>query len=427
MLNRLLRHPILLLAPALPLLLAACSNLAPSPYAHLGKSAPSVRSSDFQQRLTTITKSPWRSANHTDTLADGQAFLPAMRKAVLSAKKSITFESYVFVQSNASYQFCRALAQKAREGIPVKVVLDAVGSRGIGELCERTLRDAGVDLHLFHPFSIVRPLRSNHRNHKRFLIIDGQTAFTGGAGHAHAWAANSPNSPQWRDTMYRVRGPIVADLQDAFDVTWEKVTKQSLRTHPTFSAFYPALSSQGNQIIQLNHGFPSKHGDTIGASYLLAIDAAKDEILIEHAYFVPPKPLLRALIRARQRGVKIKIILSGKHIDTPLVEEGSKPTWRPLLAAGAKLYKYQKSNLHGKLMIVDKQLSIIGSANFDPRSFHINNEANLHVLSSSFAQSQRAMFANDLKHCEPIQASDADLKLGNLPLRIATKILSSQI
>jgi len=217
---------------------------------------------------------------------------------------------------------------------------------------------------------------------------------------------NASNIKEWRDTMYKVTGRAVADMQTFFNDNWKELTGESLEG----SDYFPKLSNTGNMSVQHTLGAPKERGDTIGASYLLAIDAAKDSILIEHAYFAPNKQLRDAIKRAVARGVKVKIILPGDPIDSKILREASKIFWPQLIKAGVEIYEYQTSLMHAKLIVIDNHLTIAGSANFDDRSFFINDEANIHVLSSKLAKQATVMFYNDLKQCKKMTIKDSRLK-----------------
>lgn len=406
-------------------MMCQCAKLKPSAYHNLGAAAPSVRSADFKSKLATAAKAHWYDHCHVTTLPNGDTFFPEMRKAVNSAQKSITFETFAMVSGTETYYFCHALAAKAQQGVKVHIILDGIGSRKLGKVCTDILVNSGCKLKWYRKFNPLRLYHINNRDHRKLLIVDGKVGFTGGAGYANAWMGNASHSNEWRDTMYKVTGTGVADMQTIFSNNWEELTGQKL----SGSHYFPSLSNTGNMSVQNTMGAPRERDDTLGASYLLAIDAAKKTILIEHAYFAPNQRLLHAIKQARARGVTVKVIVPGDPIDSKILREASKIYWPELMDAGVEIYEYQTSMMHGKLIVIDDYLTIAGSGNFDDRTFFINDESNLHVLSTSLAAEQTAMFYNDLKHCKRMSPSDAKVKwkLTDIFNRLSAHLIMPQL
>ena len=388
------------------LLLCQCGQLSDSAYRQLGAAAPSVRSSDFKSKLASVAKAKWHPGCHVTTLPNGDAFFPEMRKAVNNAQKTITFETFAMVSGTETYYFCLALAERARAGVKVHVILDGIGSKNLGKICTEVLVKSGVQLHFYRKMNYLRLYHINNRDHRKLLVVDGKTGFIGGAGHANSWMGNASAPDEWRDTMYKVTGTAVADMQHTFSNNWKELTKQQL----SGNNYFPPLKNTGNMDVQITMGAPRERGDTLGASYLLAIDAAKKSILIEHAYFVPNTQLRNAIKRALARGVNIKLIAPGDPIDSKILREAGKIYWPSLMKAGVEIYEYQPSMMHAKLMVIDDYLTIAGSGNFDERTYFINDEANIHILSHSTAKFQREMFKRDLKKCKRMTLKDAKMK-----------------
>jgi len=409
----------------LPWLLAQCASLDESAYRHLNhqKVAMPVESADFKSKLATVAKASWHNQCEVKTLPNGDAFFPAMREAVNNAKKSITFETFAMVSGTESYYFCQALAAKARQGVKVHVILDGIGSRKLGKVCTNILVDAGVELRWYRKFTPLRLYHINNRDHRKLLIVDGKIGYIGGAGYANSWMGNASTPIEWRDTMYQVKGKAVRDMQHTFADNWKELTKQNL----TGSDYFPSLSNAGNQSVQITMGAPRERGDTLGASYLLSIDAAQKSILIEHAYFAPSKELRDAIKRACARGVQVKVIVPGDPIDSKILREASKIYWPELMAEGVEVYEYQTSMMHAKLMVIDDYLTIAGSGNFDDRTYFINDEANIHVLSRKVAADQKKMFFHDLRNCKKMTPKDARVKLKAIPLRMGARIIMPQL
>ena len=215
------------------LFLCQCAQLEPSTYSHLGKSAPTVTSTHFKQELAKVAKADWHDNSHVTILPNGNSFFPEMRKAVQSAKKTITFESFAVVSGTETYFFCLELAKKAQQGVKVHVILDGIGSRKLGKVCTDILEQSGCELRWYRELNLLRPHYSNNRDHRKLLIIDGKVGYTGGAGYANSWMGNASNLSEWRDTMYKVTGKSVSDMQMIFSDNWKELTGCLLYTSPS--------------------------------------------------------------------------------------------------------------------------------------------------------------------------------------------------
>ena len=329
------------------------------------------------------------------------------------------------VSGTETYYFCLALAEKAQQGVKVHIILDGIGSRKLGKVCTDILVNSGCQLKWYRKFNPLRLYHINNRDHRKLLIVDGKVGFTGGAGYANAWMGNAAAPDEWRDNMYKVTGTAVSDMQTIFSDNWLELTGNTI----SGPDYFPALTNNGNMSVQNTMGAPRERGDTLGASYLLAIDTAKKSILIQHAYFAPNTQLLNAIIRARSRGVIVKVIVPGDPIDSKILREASKIYWPALMKSGVEIYEYQTSMMHSKLIIIDEYLTIAGSGNFDDRTYFINDEANLHVLSSSLAAEQKALFYRDLKKCKRMTPQDAKMKFtpSDIYNRVGARIMMPQL
>lgn len=386
----------------LTLLLSACAT---GRHQKLATNPGTVTSASFAAEMSRITGQPWSNGNAIKTLPNGGNFIPAMLKAIRSAQKTITWENFVCVDSQPVADFTNAFIERAKAGVKVHVVLDDYGCNTYGKHHLKAMREAGVDLHLYSRWSWLSPFRYNHRTHRRILVVDGKIGFVGGAGLAYAWDGHAEDSLRWRDTMYEVRGPVVAQLQEAFNDNWQELTRSRL----SGPDYFPKLNYAGSLQTQNVLGSPKKGPDRIGSSFLLAIQSAEQSILISHAYFIPNRPIIQALIDAQKRGVQIEMLIPGDHTDMPICQSVTQPLFKRLIAAGMVVHEFQPCMMHGKLVVIDDQLSIIGSGNLDQRSFFINDENNLLVLGADFAKAQRAMHEKDKARSK--QISTADLKL----------------
>ncbi len=383
-------------------LLSSCVAVG---FQRVSKSPPDVRSPAFEAELAKVSKTPWTSGNAIRTLENGGTYFPAMLEAMGKAQKTITFESYVCVDSEPTQKFTRMFVERAKAGVQVHVILDAFGCANYGDANLQSMREAGVALHLYRPMNLFMPWRYLHRTHRRVLVVDGQTGYMGGAGWAYCWDGHAENVHRWRDNQYELRGPVAAQLQDNFNDNWEELTGQRLAG----PGYYPALPAAGSLKAQMALGSPEKLGDTLGSAYLLAFRAAQKSIVIAHAYFIPNRPLMTALQDALKRGVRVQILIPGSHTDFPASRSVSVPNLRRLIAAGAELYEYQPTMTHGKLVIVDGHLTLVGSANVDQRSFFINDENNLHVLDDAFSARQIEMVERDKQRSQRLERKDLTL------------------
>ena len=278
----------------------------------------------------------------------------------------------------------------------VHVLLDWVGSAKMDESYLTEMKEAGVQIEKFHKPHWYNLARLNNRTHRKLLVVDGQVGFTGGVGIAPAWTGNAQDPDHWRDSHYLVRGPGVAQMQATFLDNWLKVTGKVLHGE----AYFPAIAQDppvGTQKAQMFSSSPSSGSESMQLMYHLAITAAERSIDLSVAYFVPDELTQKHLMDALARGVRVRLVTPGEHIDTETVKAASRATWGPLLQAGALIYEYQPTMYHCKVMIVDQLLVSVGSTNFDNRSFRLNDEANLNVYDAAFAKRQTEVFEDDLK------------------------------
>ena len=346
----------------------------------------SAASPEFRQSAGSLLGPNFVGGNSISTLINGDEIFPAMLSAIRSAKRSINLETYVFWDGEIAKQFTSALSERARAGVPVNLILDAQGTRKMGVENLTQLRGAGVRIVKYHSVFWPDPRRYNNRSHRKLLIVDGTVAFIGGAGIADLWAGNADSPKHWRDNHYKVLGPVVAQLQGSFVSNWIKTRGDVLHG----AKYFPPLEDSGSLEAQAIRS--GAHYENLDLMYLLAIASAKKTLRIENAYFLPDDLVRKELVEAAKRGVKIEIVVPGKKIDQKLVRSASKRHWPELIEAGIKIYEYQPTMVHVKLMIVDDTFVSVGSGNFDNRSIRLNDEANLDVLDRQFAAEQTRFF-----------------------------------
>lgn len=336
--------------------------------------------------------------NTATELVNGDAIFPAMLQAIRGAKKTVLFETYIYWSGQIGDEFADALSARARHGVKVHVLLDWVGSGKIDDRLIDKMKQAGVQVEKYHPLRWYNLGRLNNRTHRKLLIVDGTVGFTGGVGIAQLWTGNAQDPDHWRDSHYRVEGPVVAQMQSVMLDNWAKTTGKVVHGQEYFPPPRPA----GNQSAQVFASSPSGGSESMMMMYLLAITAAERSIDLSSAYFVPDDITRQALVDAIRRGVRVRIITPGEHMDAETVRRASRGLWGPLLEAGAQMYEYQPTMYHCKVMIVDGLMTSVGSTNFDVRSFRLNDEANLNVYDRGFAARQTQVFEADLKQSRKV-------------------------
>ena len=351
----------------------------------------SASSPEFRQSAGALLGPDFVSGNDITTLVNGAQIFPAMLNAIHAAKHSINFETYWFTDGQIGREFTEALAERARAGVKVSAILDAFGTMKMGGDNLARLREAGVEVVKYHSIFWLDPRRYNHRTHRKLLIVDGNIAFVGGVGISDEWTGDADSPQHWRDNHYQVTGPVVAQLQAIFMANWLKTGGKVLHG----ADYFPPLASAGPCLAQALRS--SAGNANLDLMYLLAIASAQKTLRIENAYFLPDDLTRKELINAAGRGVKVEVIVPGKFINKKIVRAASKRHWPELIKAGIKIYEYQPTMVHVKLIVVDDTFVSIGSGNFDNRSIQLNDEANLDVWDRDFAAQQTRLFELDKK------------------------------
>jgi len=351
----------------------------------------SIEDPQFKRALSSLLGPPILGGNRIVTLRNGDQIFPSMLAAIRGAKQNVNFETYVYWSGQIGRDFADAIAERARAGVQAHVLLDWVGSQKMDKEALETMRRAGARVELYHPLKWYNLARMNNRTHRKLLVVDGSVAFTGGVGIAEEWTGDAQDPQHWRDTHYRVEGPVVSQMQAGFLDNWMKVTGD-VDHGPDY---FPAQAAAGEMDAQMFLSSPSGGSESMELMYLLAITAAEHSILLEAAYFIPDELAVRALVAARERRVDVRIIVPGPVNDAKVTSYASRSTWGPLLKAGVKIYEYQPTMFHCKVLVVDEKLVSLGSTNFDERSFRINDEASLNVYDTDLAREQTRIFAQD--------------------------------
>lgn len=352
-----------------------------------------VRDPQFRRSMGLLLGPGILEGNRVQELLNGDRIFPAMLDAIGHAQKTIMFETYIYWSGDIGKRFADALAERARAGVKVHVLLDWVGSGKIDEALVDEMTRAGAEVRRFHPLRWYNLGRLNNRTHRKLLVVDGRIGFTGGVGIAPQWAGHAQDPDHWRDTHFRIEGPVVAEVQASAMDNWIKTTGKVLHG----ADYFPALKPAGDQPAQMFSSSAAGGSESMLMMYLIAIAASRQSILLSASYFVPDELTRKALIDAVRRGVRVRIITPGPHIDAETVRRASRGLWGELLEAGVEIHEYQPTMYHCKVMIVDGTLVSVGSTNFDDRSFRLNAEANINVYDPAFAARQTAVFEDDLK------------------------------
>lgn len=346
----------------------------------------------FRREMSVMMGPAIVAGNRVTDLQNGVEIFPAMLAAVRGARSTISFETYIYWSGEIGRQMAAALAERASAGVTVSVIIDWAGSVKMDASLLDLMQNAGVRVERYRPLRWYHLGRLNNRTHRKLLVVDGQIAFTGGVGIADHWQGNGEDPDHWRETHFRIEGPVVAQFQAAFNDNWIKTTGEVLNG----PAQFPPLATAGSQDAHLFISSPASGSDSMHLMYLMAIAAAERTIDVTASYFVPDALIDEALLAARGRGVRVRILVPGPHIDSDVVRLSSRSRWGPLLQAGVEIYEYQPTMLHSKVFIVDGEMVSVGSTNLDIRSFRLNDEASLNVYDRAFAERMTTVFDADL-------------------------------
>jgi cardiolipin synthase A/B len=357
-----------------------------------------VRDVAFLQTMHALTGAALSEGNKVEVLRNGVQFFPAMLSAIRGAKKTINVEFYIYWDGEIARQFAETLAERARAGVKINVVLDAVGSSTMSRDLVEFMQRNGIAVEWYHPLRWYTLSRVNHRTHRKLLVIDGEVGFCGGAGIADIWLGDAETSERWRDTMVRVEGPVVTQMQFAFMDNWVKSRGELL----TGLDYFPQIERRGSCLAQVLKSSPSEGSSAAKLMFIVSIVSAKKSIYISSAYFLPDRDTIRAFEGAVRRGVDVRVIVPGEFTDVPIARHAGRLYYGHLLRRGIRIFEYQPTMMHAKTMVVDGIWTTIGSSNFDDRSFRLNDEVNVNIFDEAIAAQMEGMFFEDLARSEEI-------------------------
>jgi cardiolipin synthase len=353
----------------------------------------SVHDRDFLYTIQSTCQAALHHGNRVTILTDGAAFYPAMLEAIRGATHSINMECYIFQEGRIADQFIDALAERARNGVNVTIVVDAIGSFNMWGRPVARLRAAGCRIQAYQRLRWYSLHRFNNRTHRELLIVDGRIAFAGGAGLADWWAyPTEGRSRPWRDTMARIEGPVVAALQGVAAENWLECCGESR----TGADYFPSLAPQAETTAFVVKSSPSDRATASRVAFQLLMEGADQTVRISTPYFLPDRALRRALVNIAQRGVAITVIVPGRETDQKWVRLASRRSWGALLKSGVRIFEYRGAMTHAKVLLVDGLWAVIGTTNIDNRSFEHNDEVNVAMRDPAVAARLLEDFERDL-------------------------------
>ena len=358
-----------------------------------------VNDDEFKRTMGQLLGPPFLDGNKVTILENGEQIFPAMLAGIRSAQRTITFENFLMKEGTISDRFADALAERARAGVKVHFLQDALGCDCVHGRAINLLKDAGVEVEIYR---LLHILNLNCRTHRKLLVIDGKMGFIGGVGIADDWDGDGCTPGKWRDMHYQLEGPAAAQLQWAFMDNWMQTRARVLHGDD----YFPEIGPAGDETCQVFISSNGEGADSGRLMILLSIAAARKSIRIANAYFIPDDLCRQTLIEACERGVTVEIVTPGPDIDAQAVRAVGKMRWPPLLKAGAEIYEYMPARFHSKYLIVDDCWTSVGSANFDTRSLRLNEEANLNVLDRRFAAKHVKIFEQDKSRSRRITLED---------------------
>lgn len=363
-----------------------------------------AESPDTAVALAANLDAPLLPGNRVELLVNGSEIFPAMLASIREAKTSVNILSYVYWTGDVAVAFADELSAAARRGVEVRVLVDAFGGRKMDPALVEQMQQAGCRFAWFHPLRWYTLNRFNNRSHRKVLVVDGRIGFTGGVGIAEEWSGDAQDPQHWRDDHFRIEGPAVRYLQGSFAENWRQASGEVLAGDRMFPPL-PAVDAAG--IVPLNAA-PAGPVSDIAFVYWLLFHGAREEIRIATPYFVPDPALELGIERAARRGVKVTLLVPGPHQDSALVGYASQTYYRRLLEAGVRIFEYQPTMMHAKTVTVDDTWAVIGSSNFDSRSFTLNYEIAMAVYDRPLVDELRASFDEDLRVSREITLADVE-------------------
>ncbi|AXV06372.1 Cardiolipin synthetase [Euzebya pacifica] len=332
-----------------------------------------------------------------EVFRNGDEIFPAMMETIASAERRIDLVTYVYWTGDIAQRMAHTLADRARDGVRVRVILDAVGSMAMDSDLVDEMKDAGCEVELFRAAN-DRPSRMHHRTHRKLLIVDERVAMTGGVGIAEEWQGDARNPDEWRDTHFRLRGPIVRQMGAAFVEHWVECGHPSVCDGDTF----PDLPKEGDTDLLMLRGSSGPFWHDVGLAMDAMLRSAERRIRITTAYFVPGERMLELMCAAPARGVEVELLLPGTHLDNRVTHLASADEYERMLECGVTIRHYEQTMLHAKVLTIDGELAMFGSANVDERSMRHNEELSIVAFDPDLVAILDAHYEEDITKAEVI-------------------------
>jgi cardiolipin synthase A/B len=364
---------------------------------------PPNDSERFLQVVEALSDAQVNRSGTLEVLTNGPSFYPAELEAIRNATQSVNIEAYIFQKGKIAEQYVTALTERARAGVRVNLVLDGFGSMGTTKRYLAPLLEAGGKAGWYNGPRWHRLMHMDNRTHREMMIVDGRIGFIGGAGIADQWYSGAKGNPRWRDSAVRIEGEAVCNLQATFAENWLAVSGEVL----TGDRYFPSIKNEHPLVAMVVNSTPTVGGGTRARIlFQLLLASARESISITTPYFLPDKSLTSELCRAVEHGLRVRILVPGRKSDHMLTRSTSRAGYGELLKAGAEVYEYQPSMIHAKVLCVDNLWVVVGSTNFDNRSFGINDEVNLAIRDANVAMRFENDMAFDLEQSRSISLNE---------------------
>lgn len=367
---------------------------------------PAVGSDAFMMAVSGAVNAPLMSGGTARLLNNGVEIFPAMLEAIRQARHSVNFMVYIWEDGSVSDRMIEALAARAREGVQVRLLLDGFGAHDAPREKLAVLEAAGGTVRFYHPIHFGRLTASYKRNHRRAIVVDGRVAYTGGAAVGDKWLGDAEDEHHWREVMVEVRGCLATNLQSAFTQLWATSTGEVLAG----DEFYPADHDDeaGDQLARHVNiiSSPANGSAPLRVFFHITLACARESIHLTNAYFAPDGNTRRVLCERAREGVDVRLLLPNHHTDAKVVRWAGQHFYRELLEAGVRIYEYQPTMIHAKVLVVDGVWSVIGSANMDIRSKELNQEGVIGILDTEFGEQVQCTFREDLAEAREIRLEE---------------------
>lgn len=382
----------------------------------------------FEEALPSIagmTKAIILEGNKAEILQNGDGFFPALLESIANAKETIHYETYVWWSGGICDEVAEALAKRAREGIEVRLMVDAMGGMKMKKYLRDLMTDAGAKLSRYHPIRLRDIGQLNKRTHRKVAVFDGRVAYVMGHGVSRLWTGNGQDKDHWRDTGVRLHGPVVNAVQSVFSQHWIEETGEVL----VGEKYFPHLEHEGDLRMHVLAGAPLGGVSDLELMFKISIASAQKELIIQNPYFIADEETVSLLKRTVKRGVEVKIMVPGEVTDSPVVSHAGHRHFSEMLHAGVRIFCFQRTMIHQKIMIIDGIWSHVGSTNLDDRSFDINEEAGVGIIDEKIAAELKAAFEDDMKDAVELKAQswDHEYKLWHRAFDRMCYLLSGQL